>query len=89
MSTFHRKDAKNAEFFLLFSFERKENNNHKPCGNITTFWEHLHLITRCAFYKHQGVFLFLFCPLSRKEKNSPLRTLRLANLPGADKAGGD
>jgi hypothetical protein len=33
----HRKDAKDAEVTFLFSFERKENKNHKPYGNITIF----------------------------------------------------
>ena len=36
MNTFHRQGAKNAEFILLlFSFERKENNNHKLYSNVT------------------------------------------------------
>ena len=32
----HRRDAEDAEVtFLLFSFERKENNNYKPNGDTT------------------------------------------------------
>ncbi len=40
------RQAMNAEFtLLLFSFERKENNNHTPYSNIIILCEYMHLIT--------------------------------------------
>jgi hypothetical protein len=44
----------------LFSFERKENNNHKPYGYLTILWEHLHLIPLlCLLLSTSVSFSFL------------------------------
>jgi hypothetical protein len=74
----------------LFSFERKENNNHKPYGYKTILWELLHLIILLCFCLASGRISFSFLPSQQKRKKSPLRTLRLERIrPEADKAGGE
>jgi hypothetical protein len=88
---FYRRDAENAEFtFLLFSFERKENNNHKPYGYKKILWEHLNLITLRCLLPSTTANIFFFSALSaEKKKISSANSATLANLPEADKAGGE
>jgi len=85
------RQAKNAEFtFLLFSFERKENNNHKPYGSITILWEHFHLMTLLSFLFSIRAYIFFFSALSaEKKKISSANSATRANLPEVDKAGGE
>jgi hypothetical protein len=52
----------------LFSFERKENNNHKPYGTITILWEHLHLITLLCLLLGFRAYIFFFSALSAEKK---------------------
>jgi len=99
---------------FLFSFEGKENKNHKSYDNITILFEYMLLITLRWFFisPKRGSFSFLpssaqwnACPLvpcngrraepippgsTAKEKYSHSASFAsLANLPKADKAGGE
>jgi hypothetical protein len=84
----------------LFSFDlpsrsygnagRKENNKHKPCGNITILREQLHLITPLCLLLSIRAYIFFFSALSaEKKKISSADSATRANLPEADKAGGE
>jgi len=39
-------------FTFLFSFERKENKNHKPYGNITILFEYILVIALLWFFRN-------------------------------------
>jgi len=56
----------------LFSFERKENNNHKPYGCKTILWEHLHLITLLCLLLCIRAYIFFFSALSAEKKKNLL-----------------
>ena len=66
LNTVHRWDAKNAEFtFFLFSFERKENKNHKPYGKITILLEYMLLIAMLWFLRITRAYIIFFSALLR------------------------
>jgi hypothetical protein len=56
----------------LFSFERKENNNHKPYGYKKILWEHLHLITLLCLLLSTRAYIFFFSAFSAEKRKNLL-----------------
>jgi hypothetical protein len=80
MNTFHRRGAKNAEFiFLLFSFERKENNNHKLYSNVTILRKYVLLYALLWLFRNSRAQIFFFSALSA-EKKTYVSSANIASL---------
>ena len=80
MNTFHRRGAKNAEFiFLLFSFERKENNIHKLYSNLTILRKYVLLCDLLWLFRNSRGQIFFFSALSA-EKKAYISSANIASL---------
>jgi len=69
----------------LFSFERKENNKHKPHGDTTILSKFTLLYAQLLSYLSLWRRYFLFWPLSRKEKIFLLCELCVSSEAGGEK----